>query len=284
MAQEHNMVQDDDSFYASSDISTIKGLGPSYVNSFYNKGIYSLFDLLLDFPFKYQDKTRITQIGSIDSRSGYVLIDAVIADVRNITTSRVRLLKVLLQDSTGRIEADFFNLYPNQIRNYTPGRRVLAFGMVKVNDYNGSLNLQQPTVSFLDSSAEIEISDRLTPIYHAVEKVPQATIRKAVDATLKSLKSVTLKEILPVDLNPYRMTLSQAIDLCHKPYPCTDIRQSFILEHSDQFRRVCLEELVAYQLTLLFIKKKNETFTAKSIEKRDDVVEKFRSQLPFELT
>lgn len=278
------MVQDDDSFYISSDISTLKGLGPNYVNSFYNKNIFSLFDLLLDFPFKYQDKTKITSIGNIDYNSGYVLIDAVIADLKNITSSRVRLLKVLLQDNTGKIEADFFNLYPNQIRNYSIGQRVLAFGMVKVNDYNGRLNLQQPSVTFLDKTDAVEVSDRLTPIYHAVEKVPQATIRKVIDATIRKLKSVTLKEILPAELNPFKITLSQAIDLCHNPYPCTDIQKAFILEHSEQFKRICLEELVAYQLTLLFIKKKNENLTARAIEKDDSQVNKFRSQLPFELT
>ena len=50
------MPLEDDSRYSCTDIATLKGLGPSYIKSFNNKGIKTLFDILFDFPFKYLDK------------------------------------------------------------------------------------------------------------------------------------------------------------------------------------------------------------------------------------
>ena len=55
------MALDNDTLYTSTDIGTISGLGPSYTKSFYNKGFYNLFELLLDFPFKYLDQTKLTK-------------------------------------------------------------------------------------------------------------------------------------------------------------------------------------------------------------------------------
>ena len=202
------MPLEDDSRYSCTDIATLKGLGPSYIKSFNNKGIKTLFDILFDFPFKYLDKTKVTKIRDIFPDGNFVLIDAHIVAVHNVLNSRVRLLKVILQDDTGKIEATFFNLYPNQIRNYVQGRRVLAFGSVKLSEYSGARVMAQPTVTFIGDNDPFLPSDRLTPVYHAVEKVPQASIRKIIFGVLDSLKVMSLPEILPSELNPFKLTIS----------------------------------------------------------------------------
>ena len=83
------MVPKDDSYYANSDIAIIKGLGTTYTSSFYKKGIFTLFDLLLDFPFKFLDQTKITKIADIRPDGGFYFIDAHIVAVQNVLTRRV---------------------------------------------------------------------------------------------------------------------------------------------------------------------------------------------------
>ncbi len=279
------MLPKDDSFYTGADISTIKGMGEKYAASFYNKGIYNLFDLLLDFPFKYLDKTKISSIAEVRKDGEFYLIDAHIISVQNVATRRVKLLKLMLQDESGKIEAIFFNLYPNQVMAYTRGRRVLAFGPAKFNDYNGTVTLTQPTITFLDEDDEVTPQDRLTPVYHAVEKVPQASIRKAIESVLSSLPSIPLPEILPKEHNIFPLTLNEALDLIHYPYPKTDkTDKKFVLENSPQFKRICYEELIAYQLTLLSLKRKNDHHQAQAVAPQDGFIDKFLKTLPFELT
>ena len=92
------MALEDDSRYSCTDIATLKGLGPSYIKSFNNKGIKTLFDLLFDFPFKYLDKTKVTKIRDIFPDGNFVLIDAHIAAVHNVLNSRVRLFFRMIQE------------------------------------------------------------------------------------------------------------------------------------------------------------------------------------------
>ncbi len=278
------MVPTDDSYYRNSDIAIIKGLGTSYTSSFYKKGIYSLFDLLLDFPFKFLDQTKITRISDIKPDGNFYFIDAHIASVQNVLTRRVKMLKMMLQDDTGKIEAIFFNLYPNQIQSYSRGRRLLAFGPVKYNEYNGVINFTQPTVTFLDDDDEVKPQERMTPVYHAVEKVPQASIRKAINGVLQSLHSIPLPEFLPKEHNPFGMTFSEALDLAHYPYPPQTPEEKIILEKTQAFRRISYEELIAYQLTLLSVKRKNEKHNAAVIDSAKNDIESFIKTLPFELT
>ena len=274
------MALDNDTLYTSTDIGTISGLGPSYTKSFYNKGFYNLFELLLDFPFKYLDQTKLTKIKDIKADGSYYLIDATIASVKLIP-SRKSILKVYLCDDNAYLETVFFNLYPNQIQQYKVGRRLLAFGPIKPNAYNGSLVLSQPTVTFLNQDDTVETQERLTPVYHAVEKVPQGIIRKVINGIVLKLKNLPLAELLPKKHNHFALTINQALDLTHYPYPNKDPKKAFLLEKSTAFKRLCFEELVAYQLTLLSLKDKNDLHKSSVIPKRELEINAFIENLPF---
>lgn len=278
------MAFSDDTFYSSTDITTLKGLGPSYTKSFYKKGIYNLFDLLLDFPFKYLDQTKISPIASIIPDGRYYFLDAHITRVQLIQKNRMNILKVHLMDTTGTIEAVFFNLYANQIKNYVNGARVLAFGPVKRNNYNNSINITQPTITFLNEDDIVETQDRMTPVYHAVEKVPQASIRKTINGILQNLKAMPMQELLPAEHNPFKLSFNEALDLVHYPYPLEDPKAKFLKEKTDAFKRICFEELIAYQLTLLSLKKKNINHKSISLKKESNLISDFLKSLPFTLT
>ncbi|NLK85392.1 MAG: ATP-dependent DNA helicase RecG [Aeromonadales bacterium] len=278
------MAFSDDTFYSSTDITTLKGLGPSYTKSFYKKGFYNLFDLLLDFPFKYLDQTKISPIASITPDGRYYFLDAHITRVQLIQKNRMNILKVHLMDTTGTIEAVFFNLYANQIKNYVNGARVLAFGPVKRNNYNNSINITQPTITFLNEDDIVETQDRMTPVYHAVEKVPQASIRKTINGILQNLKAMPMQELLPAEHNPFKLSFNEALDLVHYPYPLEDPKAKFLKEKTDAFKRICFEELIAYQLTLLSLKKKNINHKSISLKKESNLISDFLKSLPFTLT
>lgn len=43
---------------------------------------------------------------------------------------------------------------------------------------------------------------------------------------------MSLPEILPSELNPFKLTISQAIELSHRPFPLENPKDKFILENS----------------------------------------------------
>ena len=277
------MAQVPDSTYSSTDISTIRGLGHNYAECFYKKGIYNLFDLLFNFPFKYLDQTKLTRICDIVPDGRYYLIVGRITSTKLVLNSRIRVLNVTIADETGQLPTVFFNPYPNQINTYTNNRRLMAFGKVAYNKY-GVASLQHPTVTFLSDEDEVITKDRLTPVYHAVDKVPQTTIRKAVAGVLDRLSNMELEELLPQDLNPFSMTITQALEKVHYPKPPVDAAEKFILEKSAAFKRLCFEELIAYQLTLLSIKKANEKRNAINLSLCPERIEALLKTIPFTLT
>ncbi len=272
-----------DSTYTNSDIAVINGLGATYTKAFYQKGIKTLFDLLLDFPFKYFDKTNIVPIAKISEDGAYYQIDAHIIKSTQLQ-SRKKLLKLLLQDESGTIEAVFFNLYPNQAAQYRTYRRVLVFGQVKTNSYNGQFSFNQPVVTFLEDNDVIKPQDTLTPVYHAVKTTPQKTIRKSILGLLDKIKLLPLEEILPRQHNPFALTISEALEKVHYPTPQEFMEAQYAIENTRAFKRLCFEELVAYQLSLLSIKERNLKHNAVAIPKAENIISDFLGRLPFRLT
>ncbi|MGN0902435.1 MAG: ATP-dependent DNA helicase RecG [Succinivibrio sp.] len=273
-----------DEVYCSTDIKTIKGLGGIYADAFYQKGINSLFDLMLYFPYRYLDKTKLTAIADLKTDGNFALIDGIIINRRFNQTSKVRILNITVEDSTGRVEAVFFNLYQNQIQQYQTGRRILAFGPVKASPYNMLPSMTQPVVTFLNEGEAVELSDRMTPVYHAAGKTPQKIIAKTCSAVLDRLKNTPLTEYLPNDLNPFGKTITEAILDIHTPLPPEKVEQKIIPEKTSSFKRVCFEELIAYQLTLLCLKKKNDRHLSFIVSPNAEVLGNFIKKLPFELT
>ncbi|MBW7569932.1 ATP-dependent DNA helicase RecG [Succinivibrio faecicola] len=278
------MVLDNDSKFHTSDISTIKGLGPRYVHSFYKKGIFTLFDLLLDLPFRYLDKTKLTKIADAKIDGSYSLIDAHIVKVNNMTSSRSRIFKLGLQDETGYLEAVFFNLPVNFTKQFQVGGRYLVFGCVKFNDFTSNKNIVQPNMTRLNESEIIQLEDRLSPVYHAVEKTPQAVIKKVIHSTLETMQNFPFEELLDNKHNPFKISFNEALYNAHYPVAQKDSTSKFILQNTQSFKRLCFEELVAYQLTLICLKKKNETKTAYKLQVNTDFINLFIKSLPFSLT
>lgn len=95
---------------------------------------------------------------------------------------------------------------------------------------------------------------------------------------------MSLPEILPSELNPFKLTISQAIELSHRPFPLENPKDKFVLENSAPFKRLCYEELIAYQLTLLFLKRKNSANKALIIPDNKEIKQNFIKSLPFSLT
>ena len=235
--------------YKNTPLNNLKGIGPKYAVKFFNLGLHTIYDLILNLPFRFEDRTYITNIADIDRELASVQVKGTIVSLNTMSTSKSKLLKVTIQDNTGAIDITFFNTYQSFVQNFKIGREVLILGSVKYDMYF-KLNFMHPEIEFLYNGSEIKLPKTLTPVYHLTDKLPQKVVRKVEDEALKLLKAQPFNELLDPSLNPFNMDINKALSLCHKPYPNED-HKIFILENSPQFKRLCFEELIAYQLTLL---------------------------------
>lgn len=266
----------------SIEVDTLKGVGPKFAGKLNKLGIFNLFDLVLDLPFRYIDKTHITKVAQV-KQEGYVLLDVTVRRSRGYVGSRSKVLKIELEDDSGYLDAVFFNTYPSFAQNFTKQRRLLAFGMAKFNEYTRSYTLQHPEVEFLQFEEKVFPEKHLTPVYHLTEKMPQANMRKIVKEGLSFIEANELEELLDTPSNPYRQSLNEAILRTHYPDPSPD-HGPLQVSTLPSFERICFEELVAYQLTLLTLKKELSGLPAARIALNREVQDRLLQLLPFRPT
>ncbi|MDM8120105.1 ATP-dependent DNA helicase RecG [Succinatimonas hippei] len=266
------------------DVSNLKGVGPKISSSLNRLKIFSLFDLIFHFPFRYQDRTYISKVSDLTTDSGSVLLCLKVKAVEGFVGSRGKVLKILFADDTGIIEASFFNTYATFVHNFTSGRRVLAYGSIKPDYMTGRPSLVHPEITFLQTNETVTTEEFLTPIYSSTEGLGQAILRKTIKTALDLIQKAPLPEILPQNLNPYGMSLSDAIKDVHYPHPQSD-HTPIVPQKLKSFERICYEELIAYQLCLLLLKVSNSSHKAAlSVAFDSKLSDDFLHSLPFKPT
>ena len=254
----------------------LRGVGPRYASCLERLQIRSLFDLVLHMPFRYLDKTRITPIATLRGE-GQALLEVRVRDSSLVGRSG-RVLRVALADDSGIITAVFFNTHAGFVRRFTPGRHLLAFGSLRYDAFSHSLVLQHPEVEFMDADTPAVPQARLTPVYHLTSGLPQASLRRIIREGLDLIAVQPPEELLSPECNPFAMTLGEALERCHYPDP-----QGMALPPSalPAFRRICFEELTAYQLAMLTLRRRLATQPAAVIACRESVQEQLLSALDF---
>ena len=240
-------------------------------------GLHSDWDYALHLPLHYVDETRITPIAELpEARVAVVLARVVHAEVM---AGRRRVLRVQVEDASGRLELRFFHFYPGWNRQYAVGRLLRIRGEARRGLFGPEM--VHPVCHAGDADAPLPRS--LTPIYPAAAGISQAWLRKAVAAALARLDT---REWLPAEvldglgLPP----IAQALQTLHAPPPTLAIEQ---LERRDHpaWRRLKFDEWLAQQLAQQLARSRRAQQRAWPLPRRDaGLVQRLQQALPFALT
>ena len=212
-------------------------------------GLVRDIDLALHLPLRYEDETRITLLKN--AREGEVAqIEAEVVSSEVQQRPR-RLLKVVVDDGSGRCELTFFSFYPSHLKTLAVGARLRLRGEIR----GGFWGRQMLHPAFRQAGGELP--QALTPVYPTVAQLPQAYLRRAIAS---ALQRVALPETIPAPLLPPlavfdRQTglqgpwmLRDALHFLHHPQP--DVALATLEDHSHPaWQRLKAEELLAQQLS-----------------------------------
>ncbi|MEN8169870.1 MAG: ATP-dependent DNA helicase RecG [Pseudomonadota bacterium] len=263
------------------DITTLKGVGPRMAERLEKLHIYSVQDLLFHLPFRYQDRTRITPIGSL--RPGDEVVVEGEVQLSEIKFGRRRMLLTRLSDGTGNLTLRFFHFNSAQKQSLSPGTRLRCFGEVRSG--GATLEMVHPEFSRVQAG-EHEVEEHLTPIYPTTEGLQMPGLRKLTDQALALLQSgqLALPDLIPPTLLPGNMDgLRESLLTLHRPPPDVALSQLAEGEHPAQ-QRLAFEELLAHQLSLRLLRQRMRQHPAPALNAPGILSAQLHSSLPFKLT
>lgn len=248
-------------------LSVLPGIGPKSAEKYKKLGIETVEDLLLYFPFRYEDFKSKNVLDLEDGEKAVVSgIVATPANVQYYGYKRNRLRFTIKQGELV-LAVSFFN-QPYLADKIELGQTVAVFG--KWDKAKGAL-------TGMKLLAQVE--DDLQPVYRLSQGVSQSALVKVIKTAFEVGLDQLLEENLPQILMDKYHLLSrrQAVRAMHFPKDLEEYKQAL--------RRVKFEELLFFQLQLQVLKEENRSVGQGIVLDWDKKkLKALQAKLPFTLT
>lgn len=261
----------------------LSGVGARVEEKLNRIGIFTIQDLLFHLPFRYQDKTQLSLIGSL--RPGQeALIEGTI-EITQIKFGRRRSLLCMLSDGTGTLMLRFFHFSKAQQQRLSKGTVLRCYGQIRRGAK--TLEIVHPEYKHIDPDNPPTIEKQLTAIYPLTDGLQQRTLQKLSAQALDVLSNHEdkLTELLPAEiLNTFDLpNLDSALSYVHRPSTDANLHLLRTGQHPSQ-QRLSFEELLSQHLSLQRIRQRTQTLQAVPLTGQGQLHEKFIQQLDFTLT
>jgi ATP-dependent DNA helicase RecG len=271
--------------WSTQDVRYLKGVGPKVADKLQKLGIQTQRDLLFHLPLRYEDRTSVTPIGSLQPGSRSLVQAEVLqaaTSFRRQGRSR-RVLVAKLADHSGLLTIRLFFFSARQQQMLEKGNWLRCFGEVRIA--LGDLEMVHPEMEVIDIDNPPDLTQGLTPIYPTTEGLHQLSIGKIVRQAVENLQTSGMHETLPADwLAKHQFPEFQTAMLhLHNPGEYRDTEKIAAYQHPAQYRFV-IEELTAHRLALLERREKIRLQKNPKISVDGNLIKTLTGQLPFELT
>ena len=246
------------------------------------RGISCLQDLWLHLPLRYDDRTRITAISAL--RMGEpAQVHGRIEAVERSFRGRPMLKVAVGDDSASGLVLRFFHFNASQVKGLPVGARIVCHGEVRAGQLGPEI--VHPRYRVLEESAVLQLSERLDPVYPAIEGVGAGTLARVIDAALDHLPDDDALELLPPETFPDGALprWRDAVRDLHRPPAGVDLAELAQHRHPAQMR-LALEELLAHQLSLRHQRLAVKRQGAPALRPAGVLAKRLRKDLPFALT
>ena len=260
----------------------LTGVGPRVAEKLAACGLLTLQDLWLHLPLRYEDRTQLTPIRSLQPGVA-AQVEGRVEAVERSFRFRPVLRVAIGDDSQATLVLRFFHFRAAQVAQFTPGTLVRCYGTPKPGQQG--LEIVHPSYRVLGDADSTVLGEALDPVYPAVEGIGPASMRKLIAQALDRLPDEAALELLPPDmLRGMRLpSLRQALLGMHRPARDADLAALAIGTHPAQ-RRLALEELLAHNLSLRRQRIALQRHRAPALSGPGGLVQQLQAALPFSLT
>ena len=254
-------------------IETIPRIGPVFAKKIKKLKIKTLADLLFNFPRDYKDFSEISEIKHIKINQENCIKGKILdIEIKKTWVKKMTIITALIQDNTGSIEVVWFN-QPYIMNNLKKDDEIILAGKAVIK--NNHIYLYSPTYEKIKE--ETKHVGRIIPIYAETKGLTSKYFRYIINPILKQIKD-KIPETLPEEILKKHdlLELKQALYQIHFP-------DSLGLAKKAK-ERISFENI--FFISLFGCKKKmdNKKETAPIIPINKEIVDRFISSLPFQLT
>lgn len=278
------MLKQEEQFKTIS-VSTFKNVATHKTMLLSRLGLNNVHDLIFNLPFRYEDRTYVQPM--CDLLNEQVILShpctVICTIISDNPESNPKTTIFQAQDISGTsFDITFFKCPDFLLGMLLEYSWFIVYGKVTLNTYSDRLCMVHPEIVPLKND-EFALPSRLTPIYHLTKGIRQESMFHIEDKALQLLAAHPIDELIPPQLNPFKLTLTEALLLTHNPPPMAT-HECITLEGLESFRRICFEELVAYKIAMLKLHARQDTKLVQAIPFNDAAHRSFLESLPFEPT
>lgn len=254
-------------------LTVINGIGEETARKLRNLNLYTLKDLLYNFPRDYHDFSQAKTINRIMYGDTLTVVGTIQSiHARDARSGKVSIVEAVIGDTTGNLRITWFNRR-FLVNQYHPGDQVSVSGTIK--QYLGRLMMDNPEIEPLE--AENLSTNRISPVYPLTAGITQKFMRRIMKQTI-DFNARRVTDYLPEQIrtDAELTTLPNALQQVHFP----DSQQ----ELDDARRRIAFDEIFLLQMGVLRQKALWQANTARMFSVSQEWLDEQISRLPFELT
>lgn len=254
-------------------LTVLQGVGPRNAKTLEKLGLYTLGDMLYNYPHRYDDYSQLKPIKAL----WYGEQVTVIGTVQSVTGRPIRggkshITEVLIGDGTGALRLSWFN-QPWLTNRFKQGLAISVSG--KIDQYLGRLVMNSPDWELVET--ENLHTNRIVPIYPLTAKITQKWLRKLMNQVI-SYWAPKLTDHLPESVRYAAKVPSLNTALLNIHFPKSQDHLRLARE------RLAFDEIFFLQMGVLRQKRDWQSVTACIFDVPDEWLKSRTDALPFNLT
>lgn len=260
--------------HLSTPVSALRTVGKTLRDRLKYLGLETVEDLLLYFPFRYEDYSHTIGVGQV--QEGFqVTVKAKVGLIANKRSFRKKkmITEAVVSDETGQMRMVWFG-QPYIMKNLQAGDEVYFSGKVTRDAFGFSM--VSPSYEKVKKGEDGVHTARIVPMYSLTNGITQKQLRFLVNEALAVVKE--LKDWIPPPIQERAKVISYADAIRGIHFPDNQ-------SHLDIARhRMKFDELFVTQLRAEMIRQALQRFEAPALEFHEEEIKTFVASLPFVLT